>query len=107
MIATGETAPVEETIGKDGKARKQPGQRVRKLSMRARAPQSTPDVVPTSDCKPTPVIGTWWDQDPQAIADQMAAHMTRDQIGHLFALAMDAVKAKQAKAASSRQMMAQ
>jgi hypothetical protein len=112
MIATGETAPVEKTIGKDGKARKQPAQKARKQSMRPRPSMSTPAVVPASDWKPTPVIGMgsydspWWDQDPQAIAEQMAAHMTRDQISHLFALAMDAVKAKQSRAAKSEHITA-
>ena len=104
MIATGETAPVEKTIGKDGKARKQLAQKARKTSMRPRTSMSTPGVLPASDPKPTPVIASWWDQDPRAIAEQMAAHMTRDQIGHLFALAMDAVKVKQASVAKSEQM---
>jgi hypothetical protein len=37
-----------------------------------------------------------WNQDAQTIARQMAANMTRDKISHLFALAMDALKTKQA-----------
>jgi len=40
----------------------------------------------------------WWNQDAQTIARQMAANMTRDKISHLFALAMDALKTKQAAA---------
>jgi hypothetical protein len=101
---TGQIAQLKKTVGADGKARKQPAQKAHKQSMRPRASQSTPDVVPASESKPTPTIGSWWHQDPRAIAEQMAAHMTRDQIAHLFALAMDAVKAKQASAARSEQM---
>jgi hypothetical protein len=42
----------------------------------------------------------WWTQTPDMIARQMATHMTPEGISHLFALAMDALKAKQqAKAA--------
>jgi hypothetical protein len=96
MESTGEIPQLKKTTGKDGRVRARPVPRLKpKLVVtEAAALKALQSADPDPALKgERPVAPEWWEQDPARIAEQMAEHLSVEQINEICAMATAAREA--------------
>jgi hypothetical protein len=79
MQATGEASPVEKTVGKDGKARKQPAKKAPKINPEGPTPAVTSNPNP-------PVVHHGGRPEDRVVIEFICKRLTKEDVAHLLSL---------------------